>query len=57
MVVIDETGYKVDAIYFGSTKEFVNYVTENTELTLTYSPSINRYMCRENLQLAIIDYK
>ncbi|MCF0158898.1 MAG: single-stranded-DNA-specific exonuclease RecJ, partial [Veillonella sp.] len=57
MVVVDETGYKMDAIYFGDAKEFVNDVTANVPLTLTYSPSINSYMGRENLQIVIIDYK
>ena len=52
----DNTGCVVEAVYFGEADEFVNAVKENSSISVTYYPEINRYQGRENLQIVIRNY-
>ena len=56
MLLIDENGIKMDAVYFGEAQEFVNFVQAHDSISVTYYPEINVYQGRENLQVVIKNY-
>lgn len=57
MLLIDENGIKMDAVYFGEAQEFVDFVQAHDTISVTYYPEINVYQGRENLQVVIKNYK
>lgn len=56
MLLIDENGIKMDAVYFGEAQEFVDFVQANDTISVTYYPEINVFQGRENLQVVIKNY-
>ena len=56
MLLIDETGIKMDAVYFGEAQEFVDFVQAHDTISVTYYPEINVFQGRENLQVVIKNY-
>lgn len=56
MLLIDENGIKMDAIYFGEAQEFVDFVQVHDTISVTYYPEINVFQGRENLQVVIKNY-
>ena len=53
MLLIDENGIKMDAVYFGEAQEFVDFVQAHDTISVTYYPEINVFQGRENLQVVI----
>ena len=56
MLLTDENGIKMDAVYFGEAQEFVDFVQAHDSISVTYYPEINVYQGRENLQVVIKNY-
>ena len=56
MLLIDENGIKMDAVYFGEAQEFVDFVQAHDTISVTYDPEINVFQGRENLQVVIKNY-
>ena len=56
MLLIDEKGIKMDAVYFGEAQEFVDFVQAHDTISVTYYPEINVFQGRENLQVVIKNY-
>lgn len=56
MLLIDENGIKIDAVYFGEAQEFVDFVQAHDTISVTYYPEINVFQGRENLQVVIKNY-
>lgn len=56
MLLIDENGIKMDAVYFGEAQEFVGFVQAHDTISVTYYPEINVFQGRENLQVVIKNY-
>ena len=56
MLLIDENGIKMDAVYFGEAQEFVDFVQAHNTISVTYYPEINVFQGRENLQVVIKNY-
>ena len=56
MLLIDENGIKMDAVYFGEADEFVDRIKNCGSIAVTYYPEINRYQGRETLQIVIRNY-
>ena len=56
MLLIDENGIKMDAVYFGEAQEFVDFVQAHDTISVTYYPEINVFQGRENLQAVIKNY-
>ena len=56
MLLIDESGIKMDAVYFGEAQEFVDFVQAHDTISVTYYPEINVFQGRENLQVVIKNY-
>lgn len=53
MQAYDENGFGIDAVYFGDGEEFVERLKEKERFSVTYYPSVDRYMGRESLQIVI----
>lgn len=56
MLLIDENGIKMDAVYFGEAQEFVDFVQAHDTISVTYYPEIYVFQGRENLQVVIKNY-
>ena len=56
MLLMDEHGNKMDAVYFGEASEFVTFVQTHETISVTYYPEINVYQGRETLQIVIKNY-
>ncbi len=56
MLLMDENGIKMDAVYFGEAQEFVNFVQAHDTISVTYYPEINVYQGRETLQVVVRNY-
>lgn len=56
MLLIDENGIKMDAVYFGEAQEFVDFVQAHDTISVTYYPEINVFQGGENLQVVIKNY-
>lgn len=56
MLLIDENGIKMDAVYFGEAQEFGDFVQAHDTISVTYYPEINVFQGRENLQVVIKNY-
>ena len=56
MLLIDENGIKMDAVYCGEAQEFVDFVQAHDTISVTYYPEINVFQGRENLQVVIKNY-
>lgn len=56
MLLIDENGIKMDAVYFGEAQEFVDFVQAHDTISVTYYTEINVFQGRENLQVVIKNY-
>lgn len=56
MLLMDEYGNKMDAVYFGEASEFVTFVQTHETISVTYYPEINVYQGRETLQIVIKNY-
>ena len=56
MLLIDENGIKMDAVYFGEAQEFEDFVQAHDTISVTYYPEINVFQGRENLQVVIKNY-
>ena len=56
MLLIDENGIKMDAVYFGEAQEFVDFVQAHDTISVTYYPEINVFQGRENLQVVLKNY-
>lgn len=56
MLLMDENGTKMDAVYFGEAQEFVKFVQTHETISVTYYPEINVYQGRETLQVVVRNY-
>lgn len=56
MLLMDEHGNKMDAVYFGEASEFMTFVQTHETISVTYYPEINVYQGRETLQIVIKNY-
>ncbi len=56
MLLMEENGIKMDAVYFGEAQEFVNFVQAHDTISVTYYPEINIYQGRETLQVVVRNY-
>ena len=56
MLLIDENGIKMDAVYFGEAQEFVDFVQAHDTIYVTYYPDMNVFQGRDNLQVVIKNY-
>ena len=56
MLLMDEKGTKMDAVYFGEAQEFVEFVQKHETISVTYYPEINVYQGRETLQIVAKNY-
>lgn len=56
MLLMDENGTKMDAVYFGEAQEFVEFVQTHETISVTYYPEINVYQGRETLQVVVRNY-
>ena len=56
MLLIDENGIKMDAVYFGEAQEFVDFVQAHDTISVTYYPEINVFQGRENIHVVIKNY-
>lgn len=56
MLLMDQNGIKMDAVYFGEAQEFVNFVQAHDTISVTYYPEINVYQGRETLQVVVRNY-
>lgn len=56
MLLMDEKGTKMDAVYFGEAQEFVEFVQKHETISVTYYPEINVYQGRETLQVVVKNY-
>ncbi len=57
MRLADESGVRIDAIYFGDAKEFLSNVSDKEEIAAVFYPTINTYMGRSSLQLVLKNYR
>lgn len=53
MKAVDETGFPMDAVYFGDGEAFVREISQKEEWCVAYYPELNTYMGRESLQIII----
>ena len=56
MLLMDENGTKMDAVYFEEAQEFVEFVQTHETISVTYYPEINVYQGRETLQVVVRNY-
>ena len=56
MILMDENGTKMDAVYFGEAQEFVEFAQTHETISVTYYPEINVYQGRETLQVVVRNY-
>ena len=56
LLLVDENGTKMDAVYFGEAEEFARFVQSHDTVSVTYYPEINVFQGRENLQVVIKNY-
>lgn len=57
LMVADQNGCHMDAMYFGDAEAFVQKVKEGSVLSVLYYPSLNEYRGAENLQITICGYR
>lgn len=57
MQVADESGYTMEAIYFGDGDKFCEDIRGKQTLSVVYYPEINSYMGRETVQIVIRHYQ
>ena len=57
MLLIDENGIKMDAVYFGEAQEFVDFVQAHDTISVTYYPEINEFRGNKKLQICITGYR
>ena len=55
--LMDASGCRMDGVYFGEAKEFLDYARQRENLSLIYYPEINSYQGRENIQIVIKNYR
>ncbi len=53
MKAVDETGYPMEAVYFGDGEAFVQEIRQKEEWSVAYYPELNSYMGRETLQIVV----
>ena len=56
MLLADDTGTKIDAVYFGEAEKFAEFVQGRESVSVTYYPDINSFQGRETIQLVIRNY-
>lgn len=56
LLLVDENGTKMDAVYFGEAEKFARFVQSHDTVSVTYYPEINVFQGRENLQVVIKNY-
>ena len=57
MLLQDQRGYRIDAVYFGDGDAFADYVSTHPQIDITYYPAIDSYRGRNSLQLTITRYR
>ena len=57
LLLLDKDNCKVDAVYFGDTKEFVDKIHAGSKISVLYYPSINAYRGVETIQITISGYQ
>lgn len=57
LLLLDKDNCKVDAVYFGDTKEFVDKIHAGSKISVLYYPSINVYRGVETIQITISGYQ
>ena len=55
--VLDQTGRKMEAIYFGEVQECMEYLQEKETVALTFYPSINEYRGNKTVQITVVNYQ
>lgn len=56
MQLMDEAGFVMDGVYFGEAEEFVEFVQNHKQISVTYYPEINRFQGKETLQIILQNY-
>ena len=56
MILRNEQGFEIDALYFGEIMEFLNYTQTHERISVTYYPEINSYRGTETIQIVIQNY-
>ena len=56
MLLADDTGTKIDAVYFGEAEKFAEFVQGRESVSVNYYPDINSFQGRETIQLVIRNY-
>ena len=56
MQLMDEAGFVMDGVYFGEAEEFVGFVQNHKQISVTYYPEINRFQGKETLQIILQNY-
>ena len=54
--LLDPQGVTIEGIYFGEAEDFVNFIRQKDNISVTYYPEINRFRGRESLQIIIQNY-
>ena len=54
--LLDPQGVTIEGIYFGDAEDFVNFIRQKDNISVTYYPEINRFRGRESLQIIIQNY-
>ncbi len=57
MQVMAEDGYTIEGVYFGESEPFLSRAAQDSPMSVTYYPTLNRYQDRENLQVVIQNYR
>lgn len=53
----DQSGVRMDAVYFGDVQRCLETIEEGKEMSFTYYPSINEYMGRRTVQITVVNYQ
>lgn len=55
--VQDDSGVRMDAVYFGDVQECLEYMRHQDKMSFTYYPAVNEYMGKRSLQMTVVNYR
>lgn len=55
--VQDQSGLRMDAVYFGDVQKCYEYMQCAEEISITYYPEVNEYMGKRSLQITVMNYQ
>ncbi len=56
LLLEEENGNQIDAIYFGNGEEFIENTVTKEKISVLYYPSINEYRGNKKIQMVITHY-